>query len=252
MQNIKHIYNTGSSSIIENRQEIKEKNYISNITNNSAYIPKSIMDGHFTTRVSINGKTLFEEYPTSQTVEGQEYFNINSGDYFATKDFNSSSNIFFRQQYPNETVVSIDSKSYDSGAFSQQTSTGSGVFQNTTIPDVTGKISGDTPLDINDFFDRWDLFFNGSMVNDNQYSQYDLETGMVFTYKKDLNFTEITGENYDLYGGSFIPSQTDMYVNGDEILKNQLLELYTGVTIIETGVSSEINISKEKINNFNL
>ena len=38
MQNIKHIYNTGSSSIIENRQEIKEKNYISNVKSGNTQI----------------------------------------------------------------------------------------------------------------------------------------------------------------------------------------------------------------------
>lgn len=252
MNNIKHIYNTGSSSVIENRQEIIEKNYISIISNNSAYIPNSIMTGHFTTRVSVNGKTLLEEYPIDQIIEGQVYFSINSGDYFTTKDFNSSSKIFFRNEYPDGTKVNVDSKSYDSGAFSQQSVTGVGIFQNTTIPDVTGKISGDTPTGINDFFDRWDLFFNGDMVSENQYSQYDTQTGIAFTYKKSLNFIEITGNNYDLYGSNFIPTQTDMYLNGQEVLKDELLELYTGVNTIATGVASEISISKEKINTFNL
>jgi hypothetical protein len=46
--------------------------------------------------------------------------------------------------------------------------------------------------------------------------------------------------NPDVYGTGFIEDQTSFYLNGVKESDDMYLEMYTGVTIIKTGVSAGV------------
>ena len=142
---------TGSDSIVENRDDIEIKNKESTVFNNYIKISKNILTGHFSTRVSVGGKTLFEEYPDLQVINGTEYFSIESGDYFVKTDYYNDGTIYFKDSTLNGLVAVYESKEIDSGSMAFQSSTGLGVVENSTIPEITGKLNQDPPSDINDF-----------------------------------------------------------------------------------------------------
>ena len=251
-ENFEYLLNTGSQSVLENRETLESKNRVSTIFNNYIDISKSILTGHFSIRVSVNGETLFEEYPDLQIINQVEYFSIESGDYFVTTDFNDNGRVYFNGEYPNGTEVVYEAKDVDSGSLSFQSSTGLGVVQSSTIPEITGKLITNPPSDLNDFFDRWDFFFDGVKTYEYEYQNLDDKTGIAFAYEKNQDLFQVTGYNSDVYGLSFLPKQRDLYVDGLEKPPTSTLELYNGVNTIETGVYSSINIETNKTNNFYL
>ena len=60
-------------------------------------------------------------------------------------------------------------------------------------------------------------------------------------YLKRTRINEITGAAADVYGSGFIEKQTKLYLNGAEEYPVSYLELYTGVSLIVTGVNAAIN-----------
>ena len=60
-------------------------------------------------------------------------------------------------------------------------------------------------------------------------------------YLKRDRINEITGVAADVYGSGFIERQTKFYLNGIERYFPSYLELYTGVSLIVTGVNAAIN-----------
>ena len=243
---------TGSDSILENRDDIEIKNEESTVFNNYIKISKNILTGHFSTKVSVGGKTLFEEYPDLQVINGTEYFSIESGDYFVKTDYYNDGTIYFKDSTLNGLVAVYESKEIDSGSMAFQGSTGLGVVEDVTIPEITGKLNQDPPSDINDFFNRWDFFFDGTKVYEHNYDLFDSKTGKAFAYKKNEDLFEITGYNINIYDLGFLPKQFVLYVNGLEKSLNSTLEIYKGVSTIETGVYSSIEVEESKTNNFYL
>jgi hypothetical protein len=247
-----YLLDTGSETIPEDQTQLKRKN-VNKIFSGSS-VPVSYIDltGHFSTRVSVNGRTLFEEYPNSQFVNGVEYFSIDSGDYFVTKDFNNNNFFYFKESYPNGSKIIYERTDFDSGFLEIKNDSGSNSMEFITIPNITGQITEDEPLDISDFFDRWGLFFEGESIYEENYAEFDLETGRVFAYKKDGELYSFKGETQDVFGIGFSPNQNDLYVDGLEKDLISSLELYSGVTMIETGIAGDIFIQKEKQNRFKI
>lgn len=248
---IAYLLSTGNSGVVSSRNFLKKKNNTSNVINGSALISTSILTGHFSTRVSLNGKTLFEEYPEITNINGTNFFNIDSGDYYVTIEENGSTSLYFNNlDLQVSDFVVYDSKNIDSGSFTLQENSGVGNWENITIPELTGVITENPPSDLNDLFDRWGVFFNGERVSLQDSSYLDTLTGKAFIYKKDPFLTEIKPNTFDVYGSGVIPSQSDYYIKGLEKDRNSILELYTGVTIIETGISATVDIEEDIINNF--
>ena len=72
-----------------------------------------------------------------------------------------------------------------------------------------------------------------------------------FAFIKKDRIKEITGLQPDVYGTGFIENQTNFYLNGAKELDSIYLELYTGVTIIKTGVSAglyDLGIDTHEVN----
>jgi hypothetical protein len=248
---IAYLLSTGVDDVVGCRGFLKKKNNTSNIINETSFISADILTGHFSTRVSLNGKTLFEEYPEITNINGTDFFNIDSGDYYVTIEENGSTLLYFNNlDLQTSDFVVYDSKDLDSGAFTLQEITGVGVWESTTIPELTGAIVESPPNDLNDLFDRWGVFFNGERVSSQDSSYLDALTGKAFVYKKDPFLTEIKPETFEVYGSGVIPNQSDYYIKGLEKDQNSILELYTGVTIIEAGVSATVDIEEDITNNF--
>jgi hypothetical protein len=248
---IAYLLSTGVDGVVGCRNFLKKKNNISNVVNETSFISADILTGHFSTRVSLNGKTLFEEYPEITNINGIDFFNIDSGDYYVTIEENGSTLLYFNNlDLQGSDFVVYDSKNIDSGAFTLQEITGDGVWENTTIPELTGIISESPPTGLNDLFDRWGLFFNGERVSLQDSYYLDTLTGKAFMYKKDTAMTEINPITFDIYGSGVIPNQSDYYIKGLEKEQNSILEMYTGVTIIETGVTATVEFEEDIINNF--
>jgi hypothetical protein len=248
---IAYLLSTGVDDIVGCRDFLKKKNNTSNIINETSFISAEILTGHFSTRVSVNGKTLFEEYPEIKNVNGTDFFNIDSGDYYVTIEENGSTLLYFNDLYlQNSDFVVYDSKDIDSGSLTLQEDTGFGVWESTTIPELTGVILESPPTGLNDLFDRWGVFFNGERVSLQDSSYLDTITGKAFIYKKDPFLTEIKPMTFDVYGSGVIPNQSDYYIKGLEKEQNSIIEMYTGVTLIETGVPAKVNIQEDITNNF--
>jgi hypothetical protein len=248
---IAYLLSTGVNGVVGCRDFLKKKNNTSNVVNNTSFISADILTGHFSTRVSLNGKTLFEEYPEKTNINGKEFFNIDSGDYYVTIEENESTLLYFNDlDLQSSDFVIYDSKNIDSGAFALQEITGYGVWENTTIPELTGVISESPPTDLNDFFDRWGVFFNGERFSLQDSSYLDTLTGKAFIYKKDPFLTEINPITFDVYGSGVISNQSDYYIKGLEKEQNCILEMYTGVTIVEIGVPATVEFEEDIINNF--
>jgi hypothetical protein len=59
-------------------------------------------------------------------------------------------------------------------------------------------------------------------------------------YLKRDRTNEVTGVSPDVFGSRFIEKRTKLYVNGIEKPPSSYLELYSGVSSIETGVSAKV------------
>lgn len=247
-----YLLSTGETGVLGCREVLKEKNRTSNVLNGVCLLSNEILTGHFCTKVSLNGLTLFEEYPETTIINGKKFFSIDSGDYYVTKDQDNSSILYFSNDLSvnDGDFIVYDEKPVDSGAFSLQESTGVGVWEGTTIPELTGVITNNPPVDIDDLFDRWGVFFNKKRVTRNESSDIDQLTGSAFIYQKDENLTEIQIDYFDVIGTGVIKDQSDLYISGLEKDQNSFLELYTGVNLIETGVSAKVYIEEEIVNSF--
>ena len=56
----------------------------------------------------------------------------------------------------------------------------------------------------------------------------------------------------DVYGSGFIEHQLDLYLNGLEQETSDILQLYTGVYTIETGVETSFTINNPTIESYNI
>ena len=76
--------------------------------------------------------------------------------------------------------------------------------------------------------------------------------GKIFAIPKKEKIKEVTGLTPDIYAQPFVENQTNFYINGMEQDKNIYLELFTGVTMIKTGLSASIKLTNPNIFTFQL
>ena len=111
-------------------------------------------------------------------------------------------------------------------------------------------------------FGEFDFFINGQKVYSGLGVSGYMEGGMttfipnfveggLVTSENEASFTataylkrdrtsEVTGVSPDVFGSSFIEKRTKLYVNGIEKPPSSYLELYSGVSSIEAGVSAKV------------
>jgi hypothetical protein len=97
---------------------------------------------------------------------------------------------------------------------------------------------------------EYDIFFNGQKV----YLSDDLNdpTGILFGIPKSDNISEVISTYPDVYGTGFVENHVDLYLNGLEQETSSFLEIFTGVTLIETGVNTSLKLIQPTTETFSL
>lgn len=248
-----YIYQTGESYITGDRLLNVQQNKESTVFNGYFTAGENELTGHYSLRLSADGLTLFEEYPNVFNISGQDFYYINTGDFYVTTDFDNSYSVFLKQtQKFNGTRAIYKRKTYDTGALVLQSSTGVDLWENSTLPNLISELSGEPspPIDNEDLYDRWDVFFEGYKTSFNDLSYNDSLTGRAFAYKKRENVEELEFGFYDLYGQTVVPKSVEIYVGGLQKSKDSILELYSGIDSIKTGIDSSVIIETGVYNKF--
>tara|TARA_R110002020_G_scaffold92416_6_gene223769 strand:+ start:3055 stop:3912 length:858 start_codon:yes stop_codon:yes gene_type:complete len=243
---------------------------INNKTANSAgriFFDTSLAEGDVFMRdafmmLSLDGQTLFQEPPTITPTTNENFFSIKSGDFFAKDSgvsiFEKSRLFFDGVPVKPDSLFSFDIfPSGLSGAF-----IGTGMNGGYGIGNSLGSgISGAYPAaSFGDFhyFLNGQRIYSGCGVQENTFAgattfvpNFVDGAGIVTSenassfrataYPKKTRINEVTGAAADVYGSGFIEKQTHLYLNGVKEHPSRYLELYTGVSLIKTGVSAAIN-----------
>jgi hypothetical protein len=215
----------------------------------------SLEDRRF--QLSLNGQTLTQEVPITGLAINEISYQINTGDFFI------KSRIFFDQTTP---ANASDDISYNlvSGSGIIAATGDFGETLKASIVNSVGSVS----------FSDCDYFLNGQKVYSGVGIGVSVGTeanfiplfggagseaqnvgGVVTTnnknkfkysaYKKRFRSDSVTGVNPDVFGSGFIEKRTNYYINGVSELQSNYLELYTGVSIIKSGVNALISGSIE-------
>ncbi|MDB4314556.1 hypothetical protein N9955_00855 [bacterium] len=226
---------------------LKLENISGQYNNSSYYLSNTGITGNHKTRLSLNGQTFLEQTPELTTLGFSEYYQ-NSGDYFF-KTGESFTRAFFDE---NLSVSSISEKRFFYGVrdYDGEAPFGSGIsgsgIQNAfagelakKFSDRTGTISG---------IESFDYFLNGQKIYSGISGSYmisgagnlfyynDNITGKLFAIPKNTGLLNITGEIADVYNQDFVESTVFSYLNGVALDRKNWMELYTGVTSIQTGI----------------
>jgi len=220
------------------------------------YFDEALITGDHEIQLFLNSQSLFQEVPTTGLVNNEIFYQIFTGDFFIKKeatDLMEEMGLFFASNTPVKATSNI---SYDK--FTGSFFAGTGMNAGSGIGNSLGSgISGTFP---SASFDQFDFFLNGQKVYSglgvSGYREGAMTTfipnfvdgqGIVTAeneasfkataYWKTDRIQEITGVSPDVFGPTFIEGQTNFYINGAKEEEAIYLELYSGVTMIEAGVS---------------
>ena len=223
------------------------------------YFDSSMITGDRDTLVTLNGQRLFQEAPATGQATNQIVYKIFSGDYFTKANavnLVEKATLFFVSDSFTKPASDV---SYEK--FSGKYFIGTGMMSGSGIGNSLGSgISGTYPTAS---FDDFHYFLNGVKVYSGVGVSGVMEAGattfvpdfvdgqgLVTTenaasfkataYTKRTRINEVTGVAPDVFGSSFIEKQTELYVNGVKEHPSCYLELYSGVSSIETGVSAKV------------
>tara|TARA_Y100000289_G_C3921253_1_gene150514 strand:+ start:652 stop:1473 length:822 start_codon:yes stop_codon:yes gene_type:complete len=223
------------------------------------YYDSSLITGLKNMKLASNGQTLYEEGPIETAATNETIFQIFSGDIFlktgAADEFDRNK-IFGDPTTPFKSTYNIKYEKYTG-----KSAVGLGTAGASLGAALTSGISG---FEANLTFIDYDYFLNGQKVYSGvgcgvsagigtQFilSFDEVAKGGIITSDNENNFkafafikqdriNEVTGVNPDIYGTGFIEDQTSFYLNGVKESDDMYLEMYTGVTIIKTGVSAGV------------
>ena len=253
--------NSGCASSVLGTNRLKEINRRAPDAADRFYFEKSLITGLQEIMLSANGQSLFQEVPSTGHAQNQSVYNIFTGDFFIKTGASSiaeKSSLFFDsgiELKPSSTLVYHKMTGDFFAGTGDQNGTGLGPCLGSGI---RAKLSSAT-------FDQFHYFLNGQKVytgrgvsgtadpagfipNFNSggggvVSGTNTTKFKALSYLKRDKIEEVTGLQPDLYGTKFIENQTKFYINGVEEVPSIYLELYTGVTIIRTGVEAVIDES---------
>tara|TARA_B100000131_G_scaffold272543_1_gene273543 strand:+ start:3701 stop:4537 length:837 start_codon:yes stop_codon:yes gene_type:complete len=252
---------SGCSSSALGADRFDEINLTASNSAGTFYFDNSVITGAQEIMLSANGQTLFQEVPKTGHAQKKSVYSIFTGDFFiktGDSDFFEKGVLFF------ETGVSI--KGSSSVLYDKMTGyffAGTGDENGTGLGGCLGSgIRGKLPAAT---FDQFHYFLNGQKVYTGRgVSGTAISEGFIpdfnsggggvvsgsnttkfkaLAYLKRDKINQITGEQADVYGAKFIENQTNFYLNGVEELSSIYLELYTGVSIIKTGVGAIVDES---------
>ena len=224
------------------------------------YFDKALITGGHEIQLFLNGQSLFQEVPTTGRVNNEVFYQIFTGDFFIKKEATNlieRTRLFFASNTPVESVSNI---SYDKFTGSFFAGTGDSSHGHEMERSLASGISGTFP---NASFGQFDYFLNGIKlysgdgVQENTYGAsswipHFVDGQGIVTAENEASFKataywktdriqEITGVSPDVFGPTFIEGQTNFYINGVKKEEALYLELYSGVTMIEAGVSAVVD-----------
>lgn len=239
--NFNYNISTGESTIDGSIVFIKDQNIPASFSRRKFNASRDFLTGSNTLIVSLNSQTMFEEEPIVDQANNENVFFVNEADFYVTYDYDNSNYFYFNDiNIENDDNVIYDIKEKNSGAFVLKSSTNINSWETETIPDLISNIE-DSPADIDDLFEKWMVFVNGQKVERLDSSDLDYITGKVFVHKKDQNTLELNQNIGDVFGQEFLKDQVKVYVNGMKQKKNIFLQLYTGISLIKTGIEAGVD-----------
>ena len=223
------------------------------------YYNSALITGLKNMKLASNGQTLYEEGPIETEATNETIFQILSGDFFlktgAVDQFDRNK-LFGDSTTPFKSTYNVSYEKYTG-----KSAVGVGTVAAELGPALKSGISGiDTELHFIDY----DYFLNGQkvysgvgvgvsagvgtqfMLNFDSSSYGGIITTAnksnfkAFSFIKQGRTNQVTGEEPDVYGTGFIEDQTSFYLNGVKESDDMYLEMYTGVTIVRTGVSAGV------------
>ena len=254
------VISTGDTTISGCRlSEIGTDTY--NITNltpagtaNSYSYNRNISTGQLEIKLSVNSQTFLHEIPSTGETANEKVFQLTGAGQFFTKTEQDSS----LERAKLNFVPSTLTRATDKLLYNIETG---GIFAGTG--DLGNSLKTGILAQYQDkFFTDFDYFLNGQKVYSGRgvalpagvggssfKPSFRTVEGEVVTndnknefkytaYKKRPRVISITGDSPDIYGEPFIEKRTNHYINGMEQPQSSYLELYTGVTIIESGISA--------------
>jgi hypothetical protein len=232
---------------------------ISSSFQNNFYYNSALITGLKNMKLSSNGQTLYEEGPIETEATNETVYQIFSGDIFlktgAADEFDRNK-IFGDPTTPFKSTYNLSYEKYTG-----KSAIGLGTVNTNLGPTLTSGISG---INQNLNFTDYDYFLNGQKVYSGvgcgvsagvgtqfMLSFDEVAKGGIVTNDNENNFKAfafvkqgrektVTGVNPDVYGTGFIEDQTSFYLNGVKESDDMYLEMYTGVTIVRTGVSAGV------------
>jgi hypothetical protein len=225
----------------------------------------SLEDRRF--QLSLNGQTLLQEDPIIEQAINEILYKINTGDFFIKNleaDPFQRSKLFFDGTTPENSFSEI----------SYNLVSGSGIIVATgdygqSLKDSIVNSVGSVIFTDCDYFLNGQKVYSGvgvgcSVATDGLsfiplfggvgaeaanvggiVTPYNKNEFKYTAYKKRFRSDSVTGQNPDIFGSGFIEKRTNYYINGVSEFQSNYLELYTGVTIVRTGVSALISGSIE-------
>lgn len=219
---------------------------------NPLYFDDSIITGSNCSIASLNSQTLLEGGFSVTTGSNKYYYTVNDSGNYAIDVENSNGNIIFDSNLTldNEDIVFYDKRAISAPLLTGKTSTAIGSWSD-LVSSLLNKVDAvDPTLNNAEMEQKYLLFFNGQKVVNFEYStDLDDVTGIAFVIKKENNVQEVTGVA-DIYGSGFVEHHIDFYLNGMEQDRQDFLQLYTGVYMIETGVNSSFTLTSEEIETY--
>jgi len=265
-----YIVSTGDSTISGSVSSILNKNNLSHSSQqylstkysildkngnpkvNPFYFDESIITGSNCSLLSLNSQTLLEGGFSTTEGKNRIYYNIEDSGNYTIDIENSKGNIIFDSglDLTSNDVLFYDKRINSSPFITGKTSTSIGSW-NDVVTNLLYSIDAEDPtFDTSEMEQKYFLFFNGQKVVSFDYStDLDDVTGIAFAIKKEDQVYEINGVA-DIYGSGFIEHHVDFYLNGMEEDVANLLQTYTGVYMIETGVNCSFTLVNQETENY--
>lgn len=268
-----YILNTGdltiSGCISENlgTDRLSGLNVVPSNDGGSFIFNKRLITGEHETSLALGSQTLYQEIPTGAEATNETVYQIFTGDFFiktgASEELDRS-RLFFDSTTPakQNSVIRYDKFT---GVFVAGTGKAA-CSESIMVSGISNSLgSGIRNADPSPDYYSYDYFLNGQKIYNGfgveisgiggsdwiPYYSNNSTFGIVsgsnehlfkgLAYKKTDRINNITGTEPDIFGTGFIEAQSTLYINGLRELNSIYLELYTGVTLIETGVTAIVD-----------
>jgi len=211
----------------------------------------NLVDERHQTILSYNSQTMLEETPTTESIKYGDIYSLKTGDYLTINHFGYNLCYFDYDPASTEDVVFYNKRPTSTGIAVTKYGTTSSVSSSLTyLAGATDTANGNASS-ISELFENYDVFLNGQKITESDYPA-DTVTGKLFSIQKVSNTVDIKSDTPDLYGTGFIQGLSNLYLNGMEQDPFDMLALYTGVTMVETGIQASFFLPTSETDTYTL